>query len=160
MIFIFILNICPFCGITLSSILVSFVKKQEMETNKKWKLFVELDSSKSTCLMHVCFSWVYKRVEERGTSSVSRSSQILASDYSPEITCTSWHIWNQGLAHCSRPKHPLGVKTRHPPLGLIDHGSPPRNTMISAAAICTGQNHHLFSPPTAIFFCHLCHLKF
>lgn len=28
----------------------------------------------------------------------------LASDYSPEITCTSWPIWDRGLAHCSSPE--------------------------------------------------------
>lgn len=42
------------------------------------------------------------------TSGVSRSSQILASDYSPEITCTSWPIWDRGLAHCSSPE-PLSL---------------------------------------------------
>lgn len=42
------------------------------------------------------------------TSRVSRSSQILASDYSPEITCTSWPIWDRGLAHCSSPE-PLSL---------------------------------------------------
>lgn len=27
------------------------------------------------------------------------------------MTCTSWPIWDQGLAHCSGPEHPLGVQT-------------------------------------------------
>lgn len=55
-------------------------------------------------------------LEEGRTSSVSRSSQTLASNYSPEITCTSWPIWDRGLAHCSSTE-PLS-------LGNKTHGSP------------------------------------
>lgn len=72
----------------------------------------------------VCVSHEFMKVRlKEGTSSVSRSSQILASNYSPEITCTSWPIWDQGLAHCSSPEHPLGVKATSP-LGLVYHGCP------------------------------------
>ena len=80
--------------------------------------------------------------KEGQASSVSRSSQILASDHSPEITCTSRPIWDQGLTHCSSSEHPLGVSTMSP-RGLPCQGcsqlTPSGNTVISAAAVCTVQ---------------------
>lgn len=96
-----------------------------MWRNKKWK-HTDFPSNgvnpQGTCLVQFCLSWLRESSLEGGmTSRVSRSSQILASDYSPEITCTSWPIWDRGLAHCSSPE-PLSLGNKpHESFGCIYH---------------------------------------
>lgn len=57
-------------------------------------------------VLGICGSHEFARVHVEGgrTGSVSRSTQILTSDDSPEISCTSWPIWDWGLAHCLSPE--------------------------------------------------------
>lgn len=117
------------------------VKKQEMERQ---------DKSRSACLKHLCCSRIGESPTGRKTSSVSRSSHILASDESPRIICTSWPIWDRGLAHCSRPKsYPWGIKSRSPwgSLPMAVPSSPPLHTaLISAAVVSTRQRSSHFPP--------------
>lgn len=153
MIFILILNICPSGGLTLSWVWY-------LLRNKKWKQTRSGNFSSNWVhpkapVLCISVSHEFTRVRvERRTSSVSRSSQTLTSNYSPEITCTSWPIWEQGLAHCSSPKQSLGAKTTSP-LGLIYRGYSQLTSLetqwFQLLLFAPGEDHHPFSPPTAIF---------
>lgn len=123
-IFILIFNICPFYDLILSWVCSLLIWR-----NKKWKhtrngnfSWNWMNPKAPVLCVFVSHEFTRVRLEEK-TSSVSRSSQILASNRSPEITCTSWPIWDQGLAHCSSPEHPLGVKATSP-LGSVYYGCP------------------------------------
>lgn len=97
--------------------------------SKDWKNgeFSSNRMNPKTPVVCICVSHVFAsvRLGKGRTSCVSRSSQILSFNYSREITCTSWPIWNQRFAHCFSPNLcPVGIKATKSPWITLNKAVP------------------------------------
>lgn len=142
-------NICPFSGLPLGGFTVE-TRSGGTNVSSNWVI-------PRAPVLHICFSRICgSRVGRGRISRVSRSSWILASGHSPEVTRASWPIWDRGLAHCSSPEpSSLGNENPESP-GLIYPGcsqlTPPGDSSdFSSCYLHKGKDHHLFSPPTSSF---------